>query len=573
MAEKGDSGKKGNFNKKQINEILSKEGKLAFVRLCYSEIASLYCEKHERSFVEKYICDLEKYLDLPKQDLKGLFLCNLEGDVLKGEPSNNNAMLLVNQLKKECGHQNLICIPESLILFALETEKYDARHRVLIYHVAEKLVISPDIVTDVEDQLVIYLKECQNKEKSVEEKQRKEEVSSRRFKHGLLIGLGAIGGGVLLGVTGGLAAPFLAAGAGTLFGGSIGVALASVKGVAIITSIFGAAGAGLTGQKLNRRLGDIEQFEFEKMTKGEHLSVVIAVSGWLEDQDENAIKYCGFQEPWKKMMLGREQYCLKWESKYLSELGNAISSFLASSAIGFAAEEAVKHTLLSGLVSAVAWPLAILKVAYIIDNPWGVCASRSAEVGKHMAHVLMEKHHGNRPVSLVGFSFGARVIFHCLKALSNFKDGVATGIVQDVIMIGAPVTGDPSEWRGLEKVVAGRIVNCYFRKDWLLRFVYRTASAQGRVAGLKPVLWKNRRMFNFNVGHIVNNHTDYCNQDKIRLILDGISSGPVCTLDDDNSSSSHEDSGIASISNHVELPVSQTETKGPVSPPVTDLVK
>lgn len=43
------------------------------------------------------------------------------------------------------------------------------------------------------------------------------------------------------------------------------------------------------GQKLNRRLGDIEQFEFEKITSGEHLSVVIAVSGWLEDQDEHGM--------------------------------------------------------------------------------------------------------------------------------------------------------------------------------------------------------------------------------------------------------------------------------------------
>lgn len=56
---------------------------------------------------------------------------------------------------------------------------------------------------------------------------------------------------VFPGITGGLAAPFLAAGAGTLFGGGIGVALASVKGVAIISSIFGAAGAGLTGNHRN----------------------------------------------------------------------------------------------------------------------------------------------------------------------------------------------------------------------------------------------------------------------------------------------------------------------------------
>jgi len=55
-----------------------------------------------------------------------------------------------------------------------------------------------------------------------------------------------------LGLTGGLVAPLIAAGAGSLFGGSFAVALASVKGVAILTSIFGAAGAGLTGEKIPR---------------------------------------------------------------------------------------------------------------------------------------------------------------------------------------------------------------------------------------------------------------------------------------------------------------------------------
>ncbi|KAK3721616.1 hypothetical protein QZH41_008294, partial [Actinostola sp. cb2023] len=252
-------------------------------------------------------------------------------------------------------------------------------------------------------------------------------------------------------------------------------------------------------QRLNRRLGNIKQFEFEKLTEGDHLNVVIAVSGWLKEDEGNQIvefqsllayKQCGFKEPWKKMRLGREQYCLKWESN-CRLLG---------------VTRTTKHVLLSivtvqGLVSAIFWPMTLLKVGYIIDNPWSVCATRSVEVGKHLANVLMEKDHGNRPVTLVGFSFGARVIFHCLKTLSSMKG--SEGIVQEAIMIGAPVTGDPREWQGLEKVVAGRVVNGYCKKDWLLQFVYRTASVQAKVAGITPVLWRNRRMFNVNLSHVV----------------------------------------------------------------------
>ena len=51
------------------------------------------------------------------------------------------------------------------------------------------------------------------------------------------------------GVTGGLAAPMIAAGLGTVIGATGGAALATTAGVAIIGSLFGVAGAGLTGKR------------------------------------------------------------------------------------------------------------------------------------------------------------------------------------------------------------------------------------------------------------------------------------------------------------------------------------
>lgn len=52
----------------------------------------------------------------------------------------------------------------------------------------------------------------------------------------------------LAGVTGGLAAPLVAAGAATIIGSAGAAALGSVAGIAVMTSLFGAAGAGLTGK-------------------------------------------------------------------------------------------------------------------------------------------------------------------------------------------------------------------------------------------------------------------------------------------------------------------------------------
>lgn len=53
---------------------------------------------------------------------------------------------------------------------------------------------------------------------------------------------------LIAGLTGGLAAPLVAAGASAIIGGVGAAAVGSTVGVAIIGSLFGVAGAGLTGE-------------------------------------------------------------------------------------------------------------------------------------------------------------------------------------------------------------------------------------------------------------------------------------------------------------------------------------
>jgi thioesterase domain-containing protein len=82
------------------------------------------------------------------------------------------------------------------------------------------------------------------------------------------------------------------------------------------------------------------------------------------------------------------------------------------------------QTALAGVLSALAWPIVLVSASSVIDNPWNVMISRSAEVGSELAEVLIQRSQGNRPVTLIGFSLGARVIFHALMALSkkeNFR--------------------------------------------------------------------------------------------------------------------------------------------------------
>uniref|UniRef100_A0A667ZSD8 Transmembrane and coiled-coil domains 4 n=1 Tax=Myripristis murdjan TaxID=586833 RepID=A0A667ZSD8_9TELE len=281
-----------------------------------------------------------------------------------------------------------------------------------------------------------------------------------------------------------------------------------------MASLFGAAGAGLTGYKMNKRVGAIEEFEFRPLNSVKHLHLTIAVTGWLCSG-----KYSSFQAPWCSLGESGEQYCLVWESRFLRDLGSAMASLL-DGLVSMVAQEALKYTILSGIVTALTWPASLLAAASVIDNPWCVCLSRSAEVGKHLAQVLRSRQQGKRPVSLIGFSLGARVIYFCLQELA--KDQGSEGVVEDVFLLGAPVDGSEKAWEKMAKVVAGKIVNGYCRGDWLLGFLYRSSAAQLSVAGLQPINANDRRIINVDLSSVVKGHLDYMRQMDTILVAVGV---------------------------------------------------
>lgn len=318
----------------------------------------------------------------------------------------------------------------------------------------------------------------------------------------------------MIGVTGGLAAPLVAVGAGAVLGAGGAAALGSVTGIAIMASLFGAAGAGLTGYKMKKCVGAIEEFEFLPLSSGKHLHLTIAVTGWLCSG-----KYSSFQAPWCSLGKCGEQYCLVWESHFLRELGSAMTSLL-DGLISIVAQEALKYTVLSGIVAALTWPASLLAAASVIDNPWCVCLNRSAEVGKHLAQVLRSRQQGKRPVNLIGFSLGARVIYYCLQELAS--DQGSEGVVEDVVLLGAPVDGSEKAWERMARVVAGKIVNGYCRGDWLLGFLYRSSAAQLSVAGLQPINIQDRRVINVDLSSVVKGHLDYMRQMDTILVAVGV---------------------------------------------------
>ena len=102
--------------------------------------------------------------------------------------------------------------------------------------------------------------------------------------------------------------------------------------------------------------------------------------------------------------------------------------------------------------------------------------------GKVLSIILRSRlFFGHRQINLVAFSLGNHVVKNCLKELNLNDDGRM--IINDVtFMAGATTFKDKIKWYKIfKKVIGGRIVNCYSKKDNILKYLYSNCT------GLEPI--------------------------------------------------------------------------------------
>ncbi|XP_059461143.1 uncharacterized protein LOC132190235 [Corylus avellana] len=393
---------------------------------------------------------------------------------------------------------------------------YDARHRVALRLLATWLGVKWIKMEAMEIMVAFSLMASANGEVAEEEKSETPESSWDTWKRGGIIGAAALTGGAVMAITGGLAAPAIAQGMGVLaptlgsivpaIGASGFVAAASatgsVAGSAAVAASFGAAGAGLSGFKMARRIGKIEEFEF-KTVGGNYnqgrLAVGISVSGLVFEEED-------FIKPWEGHNDNLERYALWWESKNLIALSTAIQDWLTSRIVLQLMKEGAMMTVLSTLVASLALPATLVTASDLIDSKWAIAVDRSDKAGQLLAEVLLAGLQGNRPVTLIGFSLGARVIFKCLQCLAG-TEGNNAGLVERVVLLGAPISIKDENWEVARKIVAGRFVNAYSTNDWMLGIIFRGSLLCQGLAGIQPVDLPG--IENVDVTQIIEGHSSY----------------------------------------------------------------
>ncbi|KAF4661999.1 hypothetical protein FOZ61_002814 [Perkinsus olseni] len=431
---------------------------------------------------------------------------------------------------------------------------YNSRTRCALFEMAGLFGISAHVIEGWECEVGLELNEALRKGKEEEEEQQHQRQLENRVQPGvdhvrassgsrlsrrMKIGAAALGGGALLALTGGLAAPAVVAGlasVGTALGslGSLGVAVGGLivsasgflaaVGTAGVAVLFGAGGAGLTGFKMNRRWGDLHEFEFKDAyaesailkSKGRAfdswgrkvdqtdsatndrgqasdpgaLELRLCVGGWLRDRDDvilpwiepeiysedttgsGSLNRCG-GHPARQS----EVYAVNWESHDLLRLGSVLRRLITDEIAKQAASLWLQATIGAAAATAM-FPVWIIKYMTDLDNTWLVVRDRSSVAGEVLASAIMDPNCvGNRPVTLVGISNGARVIFKCLEILAR-------------------------------AVVSGRFVNGYSGSDWVLGFLYRYMEWGVKVAGLSPARGISG-VENVDLGKLVERHDHY----------------------------------------------------------------
>ncbi|KAG7876655.1 hypothetical protein KL938_004267 [Ogataea parapolymorpha] len=477
----------------------------SFTRWSMGVMAQLYehlgiKEGAEREMIEKLSCH-----GIEASDLVGWLNTNLTLDnKLRPETVQTIGVDASESTLDIDIRWTLIC---DLFLILLESSTYDARSRTLLLQFATSIGLEQLAVFQFERRITDALEmEASmarlNNSQVWDEKDILAEHKRKYRKQKLVkIGFATVAGGLVIGLSAGMLAPVigagLAAGLTTVgIGGTSGF-LAGTAGTTIITSTGVLTGMRIGNKGMGRRVGAVNTFEFKPLHNTGRVNLVLTVSGWMSGKLDDVRLPFSTIDP----VMG-DLYSLLWEPEMLTSMGQTIN-ILASEVLTQSIQQILGSTILITLMAAVQLPMMLSKLGYLLDNPWNVSLDRAWSAGLVLADTLRRGKLGFRPITLVGFSLGARVIYSCLLDLAKRGD---YGLVENVYLFGSPFVVKQDQVAMARSVVSGRFVNGYSKKDWILGYLFRaTSGGLSRVAGLSPV----DEVENFNCSELVQGHMEY----------------------------------------------------------------
>ncbi|KWU43399.1 DUF726-domain-containing protein [Rhodotorula sp. JG-1b] len=384
---------------------------------------------------------------------------------------------------------------------------YTALSRSLLVRTLTFLSIPESLLTDVEHTIAQFLffqlqERNQNSSDSTAARQETDkardrvgwdsaakEYRERAAKKGNALkwaatGAGFVLGGVAIGLTGGLAAPAIAAGLGTF-----GIATFSGAGGAVlIGTLLGLGGGGLAGYRTHRRMKGLEDVRFEPIQDQDahefpqipSLTATIVASGFLLDAEDSV-------EPWRSYVRSSraDAYALKADPQTFLEAGRSLDKYIQNRLLTMGGVEVVKRTALAAIYAGVALPLTLFQTATTaFDSDFTRCRDKAQKAGVLLAEILQKEVQGKRPVVLIGYGPGASLILSCLEHLHSLS---LSSLVYSAVLISLPSSPSRSTWARARSVVAHELVNAWSANDWVLAIAARLYTLSPSIAGIRPV--------------------------------------------------------------------------------------
>lgn len=485
----------------------------SFMRWSMSIMDAVYdhlsiTKEEERVMIETLSCHGVETMDLTKVFNKKLTIENH-----LDEEKDNLQMINVDndEENKEIEVDikwTLIC---DLFLILLEASVYDSRSRTLLMNFADSIGIQ-DIeiyqferrITDsleIDDTMEIMQNQQIWNEKDILKQHKKKDRNRKIVK----IALATVAGGLVIGLSAGALAPVIgagmAAGLTTIgIGGTSGF-LAGTAGTAVITTGGVLSGMRAGGVAMNNRAGSVKTFEFIPLHNNKRVNLILTVSGWMSgEMDDIRLPFSTVDQ-----VMG-DLYSLLWEPEMLTSTGQTIG-ILANEVLTQSIQQILGNTLLITLMAGLQLPMMLSKLGYLLDNPWNVSLDRAWSAGLVLADTLRMKKLGSRPITLVGFSLGARLIYSCLLSLAKSGD---FGLIENVYLFGSPFVTHEDEIALARSCVSGKFINGYLKQDWILGYLFRATSGGLRsIAGLSPIDSDQYNIENIDCSEYVTGHMQY----------------------------------------------------------------
>lgn len=114
---------------------------------------------------------------------------------------------------------------------------------------------------------------------------------------------------------------------------------------------------------------------------------------------------------------------------------------------------------------------------------------KNSERIRRLRNAMKLSNNGKSKAGLGGVGVNASADPHTEPSINSKKSEArcAAGLIENVALLGAPVSGSPARWERVARIVHGRIVNGFSKSDVILGLVFRAKSLSLSVAGVQKV--------------------------------------------------------------------------------------